>query len=226
MEIQAISADTIASLPASHALNLDSFPKAAKNPLDISVLYIFAGIHRKSDVGDLLFGMQTAGKASVHVLELDLLRSPLHDVTNASFWKSIILRIKQREFAVVIATPPCNTHSRARNANRAGPPPLRSRAHPYGYPWLSGSQLQEVEMERVHETRMTIAPPFTLCQVDLLGPFVAQCEHNHRSTVKVWGVIFNDPGSGAVFVGAMSKCDTSSFLQAYTRFSARFCHPQ
>ena len=24
----------------------------------------------------------------------------------------------------------------------------------------------------------------------------------------------------------MSKCDTSSFLNAYTRFASRFCHPQ
>jgi hypothetical protein len=88
------------------------------------------------------------------------------------------------------------------------------------------ARMVEVEMGRIHESRLTIAPPFTLCQVDLLGPFEARCEHNHRSTVKVWGVIFKDPASGAVFVHAMSKCDTSAFIQAYTRFAARFCHPK
>lgn len=87
------------------------------------------------------------------------------------------------------------------------------------------ARMVEVEMGKISDTRLAMAPPFTYCQVDLLGPLVAQCEHNHRSTVKVWGVVFKDPASGAVFVHAMSKCDTSAFIQAYTRFAARFCHP-
>ena len=88
------------------------------------------------------------------------------------------------------------------------------------------AKLLDAEMGKIHDTRLSIAPPFTVCQVDLLGPYSAQCEHNHRATVKVWGVIFKDPASGAVFVHAMSRCDTSAFVQAYTRFAARFCHPQ
>ena len=88
------------------------------------------------------------------------------------------------------------------------------------------AKLVEVEMGKIHEARLTIAPPFTLCQVDLFGPLEARCEHNHRAVVKVWGVVFKDPASGAVFVHAMAKCDTSAFVQAYTRFAARFCHPK
>ena len=88
------------------------------------------------------------------------------------------------------------------------------------------AKLVQAEMGKIHDSRLTIAPPFTICQVDLLGPYKAYCEHNHRATVKVWGAIFKDPASGAVYVHAMSKCDTSAFIQAYTRFSARFCHPQ
>ena len=66
------------------------------------------------------------------------------------------------------------------------------------------ARLVEVEIGKIHETRMVIAPPFTYCQVDLFGPLEATCEHNHRSTVKVWGVVFKDPASGAVFVHAMA----------------------
>ena len=88
------------------------------------------------------------------------------------------------------------------------------------------AKLVEVEIGKIHEARLTIAPPFTLCQVDLFGPLEARCEHNHRSVVKVWGVVFKDPASGAVFVHAMAKCNTSAFVQAYTRFAARFCHPK
>ena len=83
----------------------------------------------------------------------------------------------------------------------------------------------EVEMGKVHQNRFTIAPPFYFAQVDLLGPYLATCEHNHRSSVKVWGVVFKDPATSAVFVHAMPKCDTSAFILAYTRFAARFGHP-
>lgn len=88
------------------------------------------------------------------------------------------------------------------------------------------AKLVEVEMGKIHQNRLIIAPPFTYCQVDLLGPYEARCEHNHRAVVKVWGVVFKDPASGAIFVHAMPKYDTSAFIQAYTRFSARFCHPK
>jgi len=87
------------------------------------------------------------------------------------------------------------------------------------------ARMVEVEMGKTHESRLVIAPPFTYCQVDLLGPYEARCEHYHRSTVKVWGVVFKDPASGAIFVHAMPKCDTEAFVAAYTRFAARFCHP-
>ena len=83
----------------------------------------------------------------------------------------------------------------------------------------------EVEMGKLHSTKFMIAPPFYFTQVDLLGPYEATCEHNHRSKVKVWGVIFKDPSTAAVFVHAMAKCNTAAFILAYTRFAARFCHP-
>ena len=111
----------------------------------VSLLYVFAGKHRRSDVGDLLKREESAGKISLHVLELDLLRSEEHDVTDETFWSSIIARVEAAEFQVVICTPPCNTHSRARNSNRAGPPPLRSKRWPLGFPWLEGSHKREVE---------------------------------------------------------------------------------
>jgi hypothetical protein len=47
------------------------------------------------------------------------------------------------------------------------------------------ARMVEVEMGKIHENRLMIAPPFTYCQVDLIGPYTAFCRHNHRSTVKV-----------------------------------------
>ena len=87
------------------------------------------------------------------------------------------------------------------------------------------AKLIEVEMGKIHENRLTIAPAFYQVQVDLLGPYTAICEHNHRSTVQVYGVVFKDPATSAIAVHVMAGYDTPSFLQAYTRFSSRYGHP-
>ena len=80
-------------------------------------------------------------------------------------------------------------------------------------------------MGKIHDNRLTIAPAFYYSQVDLVGPFSAISEHNHRSTVKIWGLVFKDTGSGAISVHAMQKYNTPAFVQAYIRFSCRFGHP-
>ena len=81
------------------------------------------------------------------------------------------------------------------------------------------ARLIEVEMAKIHPNRLIIAPPFYHCQVDLMGPFDAHCEHNHRATVKVWGAVFRDPACGAVSVHAMTDYSTDAFVAAFIRFS-------
>jgi len=81
------------------------------------------------------------------------------------------------------------------------------------------------EMGSFHDNRFVIAPPFYNVQCDLFGPLEAICEHSHRSTVKVWGVVFKDPSCGAIAVYTMTKYDTAAFLMAYTRHAARYGHP-
>ena len=87
------------------------------------------------------------------------------------------------------------------------------------------AKLVEVEMGKIHPNRLMIAPAFFNVQVDLFGPLTAICEHNHRSTVKVWGAVFKDPATGAIAVHCMASYNTVSFITAYTRFSARYGHP-
>ena len=87
------------------------------------------------------------------------------------------------------------------------------------------AQRVEVEMAKIHDSRLTIAPPFYLCQVDLFGPLHATCEHNHRSKVKIWGLIFKDPASSAIAVHTMQNYTTDAFMQAYIRFAAIRGHP-
>jgi len=85
--------------------------------------------------------------------------------------------------------------------------------------------LLEAEMAPIHSNRLTIAPAFYFVQVDIFGPFSMMCEHNHRSQIKAYGVIFKDPSTGAVNLHTMQNYTTEAFLQAYTRHSARYGHP-
>ena len=86
-------------------------------------------------------------------------------------------------------------------------------------------QLLEVEHGGVHKSRLTVAPAFWTAQCDLMGPFLAWCEHNHRSSVKVWGLVFKCPSTAAISVHAMSSYNTSSFVNAYCRFASVRGHP-
>ena len=86
-------------------------------------------------------------------------------------------------------------------------------------------RLVKVELGKLHQTRLTIAPPFYICQVDLFGPLMAQCEHNHRSTVKIYGTVFKCPATSAVAINVMQSYSTEAFLQAYTRFASKHGHP-
>jgi hypothetical protein len=138
----------------------------------VTVLYIFAGAHRKSDVGDQLDSLQNSGKINLKVLEVDLLRSEGHDVNSTEFWNSLCDRVRAREFKVIICTPPCNTHSRARHSNVHGPPPLRSKEYPFGYPWLFGKQREAVVLANSFIDKM-----FEICELAHSVGSAFLCEH-------------------------------------------------
>ena len=87
------------------------------------------------------------------------------------------------------------------------------------------AKLLQAEMGPLHQSRMIVAPPFYSSQIDLFGPFMAQCEHNHRAKVKVWGAAFKCTTTGAVAVECMAGYSTEHFLHAFTRFATRYGYP-
>ena len=87
-------------------------------------------------------------------------------------------------------------------------------------------KLLQVEMGKLHKNRLIVAPAYTIVGCDILGPFEAICEHNHRAKVKIWGIIFKCLATCHVTVHVMTMYDTSAFLLAYTRFASRYGHPQ
>ena len=80
-------------------------------------------------------------------------------------------------------------------------------------------------MGHLHSNRLTVAPAFYCTQIDIFGPYMMICEHNHRSQVKAYGVVFKDPSTGAINIHTMQIYSTEAFLQAYTRHASRYGHP-
>ena len=88
------------------------------------------------------------------------------------------------------------------------------------------AKLLQAEHGSVHPSRLTVAPAFWNSQVDLFGPMFASCEHNHRSKVKIWGVIFKCPATAAISVHCMQMYNAGAFVQAFTRFGSRYGIPK
>ena len=81
--------------------------------------------------------------------EVDIQNSPEWDLSKGAVQQPLLQRIKQGEFDAVLVTPPCSTWSRVRGANCRGPPAIRSREHPWGFPWLSARHLKDAELGNV-----------------------------------------------------------------------------
>ena len=77
----------------------------------------------------------------------------------------------------------------------------------------------EVEMGKIHELRLFIAPPYHVSQCDIMGPLVASCPHKpHRSTIKVWAVVFKCLTTCSISAHVMQDYSAASVVQAFTRF--------
>jgi hypothetical protein len=108
---------------------------------NLRVLYVFAGAERKSDVRHYL---SQYSDFTLEMVEIDILRGgKSHDVLSQPVFTGILGDIASAQYDVVVITPPCNTWTRSVWSNTAGPRPVRSRAHPWGFPWLSGKQLKK-----------------------------------------------------------------------------------
>lgn len=113
---------------------------------EFKVLYLFSGPQRSTGIPERLHQLAQASKKPVRfqVDAFDILRDPSHDLLGDDLRQSILKKLEDGYYDVVIASPPCGTWSRAPWANVHGPRPLRSSMHPYGFPWLEGWRLRKV----------------------------------------------------------------------------------
>ena len=69
-------------------------------------------------------------------------------------------------------------------------------------------------MADLPEERITYAPPFTYCGVDLFGPFQIK---QGRKEVKRYGVLFTCLASRGVHIETADSLETDSFMNALRR---------
>ena len=116
----------------------------------LRVLYLFAGHRRRATIrealGRPLDTLPWGRRFTLDIFrELDILQDASHDLLDFSLQAQIIGEVESGVYHLVIASPPCETFSRARHSNRRGPPPVRSREYPRGVPWLAKRWRQQVE---------------------------------------------------------------------------------
>ena len=172
------------------------------------------------------------------ILDSQEINSPedtMLDLTPLSFVKPIVDRYSPIAYSIMLHSHEAITHHRSATASL-----LESRYLSYilrgrdlanevvkscRFCIRNKTRIVEVEDGKLHQTRLTVAPVFYCCQVDIFGPLLAICEHQHRSTVKIYGLVFKDPASCAVAIYTMQNYSSSAFIQAYTRFASRYGHP-
>ena len=99
----------------------------------------------ESDVRTHLQCLCGQNQCTLDMKEFDVLRRSDHNLLDDQCWAQIFAEIQNFQPHVVISTPPCNTFSRARHSNHFGPPPIRSFAHPKGFPWLSRANFDHAQ---------------------------------------------------------------------------------
>ena len=88
-------------------------------------LYLFSGAQRKTSVTAVLHKLAEEQGIQCEIHDVDIQNSPDWDLTKGGVQSSLLRRIKEGEFDVVLITPPCSTWSRVRGANCRGPPMIR-----------------------------------------------------------------------------------------------------
>ena len=111
------------------------------------MLYLFCGRKRKADIKHFLHRIGKSEHFDIHVREVDIERNDTDDLRQQNLWDELWEEIQKDFWDVVLLTPPCNSFSRARCNSEGfpGPPAVRNFHHPWGFPWLFGSNKTLVE---------------------------------------------------------------------------------
>ena len=84
----------------------------------------------------------------------------------------------------------------------------------------------DIEMGLLPSSRLCVAPPYYNTQVDLCGHFSAYSQHNKRSTLKVWIIVYVCTTTGMTNLKIMVGYNTTQFLLSFSRFACEVGYPK
>ena len=120
--------------------------KQGGNEMTFTILYLFSGRHRDTSFAVQMKELGRSRGVTVSVEEVDIEFGASFDLSVQEIRQHYLSKIQRGDYDAVVCTPPCSTYSRVRMANMRGPPPLRSREFPFGFPWLSNKHKKEAEL--------------------------------------------------------------------------------
>ena len=105
----------------------------SKNECSLRFLHLFAGTRRKSSIKDFL-EKEIGGPSAFSevVSELDLLQATQDGLMDPELQVRLLTEIEEGVHHFILISPPCSTFSRARMANRLGPPASRRQNPSFG----------------------------------------------------------------------------------------------
>ena len=146
-----IAANTVAQsmhTPANELHGNSHLPKGRDThccsyPTQPRCLYLFAGEKRRSDVSTFLKGLGWS------TIEFDIIRNRKQDLSKPAVQERLLAQIRNGNYQALATSPPCDTFSRVKYANRHGPQPTRSRDHLRGFPWIQGERKRTNELANI-----------------------------------------------------------------------------
>ena len=110
------------------------------------ILYLFSGKSRETSFAMMVQKISQKHELRVQITEVDIVNDDKHDLSKEAVKAGWMNQIQSGINNVVLVTPPCSTFTRARCANKRGPPPIRSKQHPKGFPWLRVELRKQAEL--------------------------------------------------------------------------------
>jgi hypothetical protein len=114
------------------------------SPRFLVAVHMFSGPRRPKDLHDEWQRLGSEQGYVVIVEDYDLQLASKHNLLDDGFYFWLLVRASRGEISWMAGGPPCGTWSVARYAGPPGPPPVRSRAYPWGLPNLSEKFMKSV----------------------------------------------------------------------------------
>ena len=183
------------------------------------MLYLFAGEHRKTSVASYLKEMAETKKFHIHIEEVDIARRAEDDLSLPQRQEDILNSTGRGEWDAIICTPPCSTWSRVRAANFRGPPPLRDRNYPWGYPWVKAKYEQELKLgntlveftirvvKAVKEVKDHLRPFLLVEHPEDLGAVIREEDRAYLFPASIWQLQeVKELVANGIFTVAINQC--------------------